>query len=385
MNRTNSLIYAAFATMALAACSPQKSVEQLSAKEEIRMSALDVNLYPSSKVVCDPMGGDPDPRSNVGLAAELYWMDTAQARPNNVTELISTGHKSDRKLFFSQLYTPTRLFDLGFNNDLGEPVKDDTGNTLIEWFGLRFKSVVKLAPDQPEGLYEFAILSDDGAILRMRDEDGVYRTMVDNDGVHPTRLGCGSPLVHMGRDTEKLIELDYYQGPRMHISMILLMRKVTPNADGTFARDSACGMTSNEAWFNPDAGSVEQPAYLSLLSRGWQPLKKENYMIPVESVFNPCKEGDVPVISNFKVDKVLIDGFTVSWQTDIPATSQLSIKQVSTGKSRLTNSDNILRTSHSITYRGLPSATLFELQALSISETYGKGLSQVIRASTPEF
>ena len=137
-------LFALVSIIALPACGALVS-KQLSAPEEIVMSKLDVNKYPINKVVCDPMGGDNDPRSNAGLKAELYWLGANAAAPTNTSDLIARGTKSDRSLFFTQLNTPTRLFDMGFNNSLGQPIQDDTGNKLIERFALRFKSVLRLA------------------------------------------------------------------------------------------------------------------------------------------------------------------------------------------------------------------------------------------------
>jgi hypothetical protein len=379
--RTLSLL----SIIALPACSAMIAKDSLSAPEQIQMSKMDVNRYPVTKTVCDPMGGDNDPRSNAGLKADLYWLTSSQSAANSTVDLISRGTKSSQNLFFTQLNAPTRLFDKGFNNDLGQPLKDDTGKTLIENFALRFSSVLRLAPSQAEGLYEFAVLSDDGTVMRLRDDNGVYSPVVSSDGNHPTTMGCSTQLIDMKSDTEKLMQLDYYQGPRYHISLVVMMRKVTDAAaNGHFAADPLCGMSSNNAWFDPDHGSVPQKSYNDLLARGWQVLTADNYAIPNSVSFNPCKEGDIPTITNAKLGETFTDSVTLSWDTDLMSTSQIVVTNVATGSQTISIADNVMNTQHQVTLTGLSADTVYTVQAVSISDTYGKGLSDPIAYRTAQ-
>jgi len=359
------------------------SNQNLSAAETEHISRLDVNLYPSNKLVCDPWDSTPDPRSNAGLKAELFYLLPSQPRYTKVGDMIANGKKSDRSLFFQSLNVPTRSFTNGFVNDLGEAMKDDAGQTLIEYFALRFKSVIRLAPDQEEGLYEFAVLSDDGSILRFRGDDGVWKANIDNDGEHPTRMGCASEPLLFKRDTERLMEMEYYQGPRRHIANILMMRK----APADLAKDPSCGHASNEDWFDYDHNGTAFPStpkqyYNDLLKRGWKPLARENFSLPQEALFNPCKDGIAPKITGFRVVEALSTGFVVEWTTDIPATSQVAIIDPATQETTLTTADNVLRTNHQVIITGLKSATFYGLQAISISDTYGKGMTTPLGATT---
>ncbi len=344
----------------------------------VKKSSMDVNKYPVTKTVCDPFGDNPDPRSNQGLKAELWWLEAGTPRQSNVGAMISKGKKSERNLFFSQLNVATRMFDQGFANQTGSTVKADDGTTLIEYFALRFRSILKLAPTQKPAMYEFAILSDDGAILNLRGSDGVYRANVNNDGDHPTRLGCGIAPVAMDAETEIPMSLDYYQGPRYHISMVVLMREYKADREGLVSgHDPACGLTGNETWFDPNNASKPQQAYKDLLSRGWVPVAKENYNLANEIMFNPCKDGQTPVISNFQILERFNDGFAVTWNTDIPATSQV-VTTDSAGAQSITVSDNILRTTHQIRTTGQIANTTYQVQAVSISDTYGRAMSSPI-------
>lgn len=354
----------------------------ISAGNGIKKSAMDVNLYPVTKTVCDPFGDMPDPRSNQGLKAELWWLEAGQAAQHNVNGLISTGKKSDRALFFSSLNVPTRMFDVGFANETGDTVKSDSGQLLIENFALRFKSILRLAPGQTETRYEFAVLSDDGSILTLRDSDGIYRTNVNNDGDHPTRLGCGTKPVDMKADTEIPMSLDYYQGPRYHIALVVLMREYNADRAGNVnGHDPACGVSGNGTWFDPNHGSVPQKAYTDLLARGWRPLTKDNFALGNEVMFNPCKDGVAPIITNFQVLERFIDGFSISWTTDIPATGAVVVTSPS-GVQTTTTSDNILRTSHLVRVTGLQANTAYGLQGVSISDTYGRTVTPVLNSTT---
>lgn len=348
----------------------------------IKKSSMDVNKYPITKTVCDPFGDNPDPRSNQGLKAELWWLEAGKAAPGNVGNLIAQGKKSDRSLFFAALNVPTRMFNVGFANETGDTVKSDDGTMLIENFALRFKSILRLAPDQKDTMYEFAVLSDDGAILTLRGSDGVYRANVNNDGNHPTRLGCGTAPVTMDKDSEIPMSLDYYQGPRYHISLVVLMREFKADrTDNVNGKDPACGMTSNTAWFDPNHGSAPQQAYNDLLNRGWRPLSKDNFALGNEVMFNPCKDGVAPVVTNFEVLERFIDGFSIAWTTDIPATDAVVIT-TEAGVQTSTVSDNILRTSHLVRVTGLQARTNYGLQGVSISDSYGRTITPVANSTT---
>jgi hypothetical protein len=96
---------------------------------------------------------------------------------------------------------------------------------------------------------------------------------------------------------------------------------------------------------------------------------------------NPCKEGVVPKIAGFNVLEKFNDGFMLTWTTDIPATSQVAWRGVD-GSEGLSESDNVLRTQHTVMLKGLKAKSLYELRAVSISDTYGKGISLPITATT---
>lgn len=349
-----------------------QTTEVANQPEQGPLAVFDTNIYPINKVVCDPFDpGTPGP--NDGLIAQLYYRGQGQNRWYSTTDFLNQGQKSQQKLFFSALNVPTRVFAMGFPSETGASVRDDAGNVLNEYFALSFSSVLKLAPQDEEGEYEFALLSDDGAMMYVRDSAGNYQPIVSNDGDHPTRLGCGQKI-QMTRESELVVKLDYYQGPRYHISLIPMWRKVTASTTA----EPRCGQTGNNLFFDYNNNSQPQPAYNELLARGWKPIHADNWNLPGYAIFNPCTPGTLPTISNLNL-AVNVEGFVAfAWNTDIPATSQLLIKNMTTGEETLTTADNRLRVSHYITTTILSVGTTYEVRAISISADYGKAISNPI-------
>lgn len=377
------VVAGALAAVISTGCSPKPEENKEATRiAPDRLMDLDVNVHPANKVVCDPFDDGSNPRINGGLIARLFYLQPGQARFRKAGDYIMQGRKSSQKLFFSSINVPTRKFEAGFATETGDVVRDDAGQVLNEYFALEFLSVIKLAPDQEEGLYEFALLSDDGAVLKLRDEDGIYRPIVDNDGDHPTRLGCGTQLVNLQRDSEKPVEIQYYQGPRYHISAIVLMRKARTKADGAIDRDPACGVAGNDIWFDSNKLSEPRKAYTDLLARDWRVLGKDNYGLPNSAMFNPCVSGIAPKISGFRLAEASHSSLWLKWETDIPATSQVSYAESGSDSSLLTKGDNVLRTSHSVIVTGLKAYQLYRVQAVSISETYGRAMSAPDHART---
>ena len=350
-----------------------KVVEETASKT---LNTFDVNLYALNKTVCDPFDGGPsnpgDPNYGRGLKASLYYLQDSQPRYQHVLDYINQGTKADQHLFFTKLNVPTRMFSVGFPTESGSLVKRDDGVVLQEYFALRLSSVIHLGPNDAEGDYELAILSDDGAIMRLRGADGNYETIVNNDGDHPTKLGCGSTIT-MTKQTQRLMQFDYYQGPRYHISVIPMWRKKTAG----MTAEPLCGQSGNNLFFNENT-SAPQAAYNALLSRGWKPLTMDNYSLPASTIFNPCEPGVAPTIVGFTVEDKA-DGLVVArWYTDMPATSQLRYVDMSTGAEELTLSDNQLRTQHEVVVNALKPGTQYLFQGVSISDSYGKAISSPI-------
>jgi hypothetical protein len=348
-----------------------------------KQSTYDVNKYPLDKLVCNPMGDEGAGAQN-GLKAKLFYRKTGQARFYNVMDYINQGAASEQFLFYSSVNIPTRLFSKGFPTETGGKVKTDAGADLVEYFALQFKSNLRLDPaiDQ-EGVYQLAILSDDGAILNQLNTDGTKSILINSDGDHPTRTGCAVKTLDLKYGDSIPIELNYYQGPRTEIAAVMMWRKV---ASISVANDTSCGMQGQRTFFDYLNESKPQVAYTDLLARGWKPIAPTNYRINAPSTtvvtgrngdpdFNPCMSGKVPVISKFMVEEVVPGKIKISWTTDILATSQARLVNIKSGQEVLSVSDNLLRTTHSVVVSNLAFNVNYMAQAVSISETFGKAIS----------
>lgn len=346
----------------------------------LKMSKVDVNANPLDKTVCDPFGGIPAENLQQGIRASLHYLMNGQAPLNRSSDYVTFARKSDQKLFFADINVPTRMFDQGFATQTKDVLKDDNGTKLIEYFGVKFESIIRLNEGDDEGEYELALLSDDGVTLSALSgtkENPILTKIIDNDGDHTTQMGCGNTTVRLTRDNALPFVLTYYQGPRYHIANTLLWRKATG------AKDQACGQQGNDHWFDPNTQAPKKP-YTDLLARGWKVVPQSNFYIPKDESYNPCVEGTNPVISDFKVVEVFGDGAQFIYKTDIAATSQIKIINKSTGEVILTNSDNALRTVHRISINGLQAGTTYSAQAVSVSEDLGHSMSNIIEFTTTE-
>ncbi len=334
---------------------------------ESKVSKYNVNSFSMNKLVCDPFQ-DTEPTAQGGLKAKIYTMAGGET-PNNLDAFYNSGVMSDKDLFFSEVNVPTRIFSLGFPTETGEMVKADNGTDLVEWFALRMESTLKLGPNDEEGTYELALLADDGARLSIKDENGNYVIAVNNDGLHPTRMGCGD-VITMTADTKLSVQMDYFQGPRWHISVIPMWRKVSAET----AAEPRCGQLGNNLFFDYNNNSEPQPAYNELLSRGWKPIAADNWEIAGQGEFNPCTVGEGLVMSGFNVTES--EGiYTFSWTTDKPATSQLMVIDSNNGNDYSPTSDNILRTSHSIQLDLASMGLAVDVNAVSVAEDLSKAMS----------
>ncbi len=244
------------------------------------------NINPD-QLVCDPLGTPGQGSSEHGLKASLRYLDSSQPQYSQVQDYITHGHLVDADLYFSQIFVPTRMFNSGFQTQSGSLLKNGNGDTLFEWFSLQFESELRLRPQDQDGLYEFALLADDGAVLWMNQGNG-FTKIVDDDALHPTRLGCGTQAIALDHTSKIPLRVDYFQGPQLHIAVTLLWRKV----DYSTPTESSCGWTGNDLFFDPvqsiNGHYVEQQAYLDLLSRGWAPVDAQNFYLPQGQGSNPC-------------------------------------------------------------------------------------------------
>lgn len=335
---------------------------------------------------CNQFGGVTEGLAREqGVRGQLYYLNSTQPHYTRVTDYFTygifaqgidnmTGLATNIVLYFNQIFVPTRPFDRGFTMQSGHTLQTEEGNTLYEYFAIRHEGRLQLG-SKPSGLYQLAILSDDGSVLNMDFGNG-YQTVIDNDGNHPTRFGCANAAVQIGSDEKIPYILDYYQGPRYHIALILMWRPwpmsvtdPTQPASVAEANDAFCGVYGNSFYFNSNTNPPTPSAnYNALLSRGWEPVAPENYLLPSAGQTNPCNEP-APVITNFQVVAIASTSVTLSWTTDIAATSQVIYRLASGVTEATTPETGQYYTSHSITVTGLSSNTDYVVRAHSASSS----------------
>lgn len=346
---------------------------QMNDSTAIGMMKVNLNRYPPNKTVCDPLSASSTTSTSYekGLKAQLFYRDAGMPRYYKSTDYIEKARASNQTIFLSDINVPTRMFTEGFVTPSGNVLQSDSEEKLIEYFALKAKSHLALTEQDEEGDYELAMLADDGSTLSLNGE-----LLISNDGDHPTRMGCASKITTLKKGDQLPLEMTYYQGPRYHISNVLIWRKASQAG-----LDALCGQLGNHLFFNPDAQSKPQQAFKDLQSRGWKIVKPDNFIMSSTTTqvpnpdYNPCATGTDPVVSKFAVGEVVLQSVGLSWQTDIPATSQVIITNQTTGGVTVTTTDNILRTQHQVQLDNLQSNTVYRVQAYSVSEDMGKGKS----------
>lgn len=254
-----------------------------------------VQVPDSVPAVCNPFGDAQTPGRTSGLWGKLYYLAPEQPHYTHVADYQTYGHATDVDLFFNQLNIPTRPFDRGFVTQDGSILKTPNGDTVYEWFSLHMESVVQLSRLDGPGRYQFAVLSDDGAILKIDQDGRGLQSWINNDGTTPSRLRCATSTVNMDISTRLPISVDYFQGPRYHIALMVLWRQVPDSALDSELSDPSCNKSGNGLWFDSAQNPpVPQAEFINLLGRGWKVLTPENYLLPDHVSENPCSNPGGP-------------------------------------------------------------------------------------------
>ncbi len=277
----------------------------------------DASPTPTPKpVACDPFQDQFEAGPNNGLHAKLYKLPKGKSFAT-IEEFFDRSTEIDADLFLSKIKTYTRQFDTGFKLTNGEILKDNDGKILTEYFGFKARAKIRLIPgENRSGLKQFALISDDGAVLRVGKSSEIKELIDSRKDLealvgkrttpnHPTKMSCAHEGVWMNIFEDLPIELDYFQGPRNHIAFILLWRDITDiDNDGEIdsdedgiplydLKDPACKfLPSNDLFFNwkVPAGkpSIPNERYKDLIKRGWKVVPSRNILLPDEHQVNPC-------------------------------------------------------------------------------------------------
>lgn len=183
--------------------------------------------------ICDPFSNGGAAEAKNGIRGTLHYYEVGDpliSSIRNSTHFMSGVPgvvDAPSAVYLNQLDVPTRAFDQGFTSGDGQLLRTMSGDPLIEWFSLRMASNLVAPTVSEEGDYQFAMHSDDGALLKIdENRDGNFEVLVDDDTIHSPHLKCATRTVHLKAGDPLPMKLDYFQGPRVLITMQLLWRRM---------------------------------------------------------------------------------------------------------------------------------------------------------------
>ena len=325
-------------------------------------------LTTPERTICDPFNTNSPQAQNRGLVGTLFYLTDAMPRYTNVADYIANGVVVPSTIYLDRVFIPTRAFDLGFTTQSGNLIVNDQGLPMYEYFALRMESQLQLGVNDPAGYYQLGMLADDGAIITIKDAQGVDQVIVNDDGTHSTTMAEASQSIYLDHTTKIPIVIEYYQGPRYHIALTVMWRPWPDGVTNTVI-DPLNGQSGNSLFFDStQVPSTPQTAFLDLLSRDWRVLQNENYAFPAQAS-NPCASTveDTLVISAFSIVQVTRNQATLSWTTNIAATSAIELTDNGAGSVSQVGSDPAMVTSHSVTITGLSPFSLYGVKGISHS------------------
>ncbi|MEQ1876146.1 MAG: hypothetical protein ABL958_05835 [Bdellovibrionia bacterium] len=243
-----------------------------------------ISIPPSESYVCDPFDSGRKAGDHNGVVGHLHYLDSTMPHYTSVHDYIQFGNPVDDViLFINRLFVPTRPFDRGFVTLGGDVLRTKSGDRLFEWFAVDMRTKLGLGSGDVAGDYQLASISDDGSVLTLGAGSGASE-LINNDETHSTTMKCATQPVYFDATSRLPAKIEYFQGPRTHIALMLMWR---PWPAGGPA-DPECDQSGNDYFFdstqNPSAPTA---VYNGLLARGWKPMSAENFYLE-SGVVNPC-------------------------------------------------------------------------------------------------
>ncbi len=187
----------------------------------------------TSPPICDPFSNGGARDATKGVRATLHYYEVGDPR---IASIANSNHfipgvpgvvTAASPVYLNQLDVPTRAFSDGFTNGEGNLLKTMSGEPLIEWFSLRMGSNFIAPTAAEEGHYQFALHSDDGAVLKIDEgRNGNYVDLVNDDSIHAPKLTCATRTVHLKAGDPLPFKLNYFQGPRVLITLQVLWKRL---------------------------------------------------------------------------------------------------------------------------------------------------------------
>ena len=304
LNKALSCIVGLSLAAAISGCDSSNSFSGIAQDSDtVIPGGVAINPQPTpqpspSSVVCDPFGTSGGGATS-GLQASLTYIPPNSPENTTSAEIDALTVSSflagapdvvseNTQIFLSQLDVPDQDFTDGFQAANGQSLTDLSGNVLVSFFALHIDSNLVLPSGMPAGDYEFAVLSDDGAIVSIGapGSSTANQQLINNDGAHSNTIGCSSTTVSMSAGQSIPLHVEYFQGPPVRLGLILFWR---PIAAGQSLADSQCGVNEGDSYYFMDSSTGPQPTqnYQDFLSRGWQVVPPSAFVLP-SGTTNPC-------------------------------------------------------------------------------------------------
>ncbi|WP_413558657.1 OmpL47-type beta-barrel domain-containing protein [Bdellovibrio sp. HCB209] len=254
----------------------------VTAKDKAGNSASKVVNFTSKKIVCDPFSASGI-SCRQGWKGNIFYYPGTSEGWKTLSPYFSEGTDAGVILYMSNIFVPTRSFGNGFPTTDGELVKKkaaDGGANLVEWFGIRLDTILKLNTTDSAGYYQFALISDDGSKLYIAPaKGGSYSTIIDNDSAHSTKMKCSSTAIYMDSKSRMPAKLDYFQGPRVEIALNLMYRKVSSASPDVSAPCEANEGGKFYGSVDNTSGNYAGSSYQKALDAGWKQMSTDNFLL----------------------------------------------------------------------------------------------------------
>jgi hypothetical protein len=236
--------------------------------------------------VCNPLGTNTYVSSRHGARGYMKYLPASKDSDSGLMDYELFGVQEKYPVYTDEFNLPTTNGGEPISTTNGTILKNSSG-AVVDHYMLHFAGQIKLGEADTPKKYQFALLSDDGAIFSMNTTGLAMSPVINNDGDHDTTLACETTPINLSPTVAESVPftLDYYQGPVARKALILLFRESTTTAE------PLCGVSGDDYWFDfTTKPPTALDPYNQLLSRGWRPVPREYIYLDDVTNLNPCKK-----------------------------------------------------------------------------------------------
>ena len=172
-------------------------------------------------------------RRSPGLKATLFAIRKQYVTRVNESSIVSLLQYKKlihiERFIVDNIHTAPRASNLGVVDRVGKYIDDPrSGGELLEDYIIKYDGQLSVDDEQDEGEYEFAMMSDDGVLLKIG-----RKTIVRNTKLHSPTISCGIETINLQKGEAHDFKLYYHQGPRDSVANALYWRRVDSNNEST--------------------------------------------------------------------------------------------------------------------------------------------------------